>query len=211
MRQDQIQAAIEAAFQECEKVLVPLTEGQKRILLQVIVAELMQNTLEREPETEGNPLDELSPGEREALLKFVQEQEQQNRPWKIQLLNDWLHNRNSGSVQFIRDSYGAQWLNRIKPAHLAHYFDQLFPENRLRLKIGDRIEVSNRLWEWVQPDDPQSEEWFACTVIGLFESADRDCTYTHCIIRFDNGTEFEIQGIYQWNQYNWRRHSRPTY
>jgi len=208
MRQDQIQAAIEAAFYECERILVPLTEGQKRILLQVIVVELRQNVSEED--AQKNPLDELTPQERDALLQFVQEQEQQNRPWKIQLLNDWLHNRNSGSVQFIRDSYGAQWLNRVKPVHLAYYFDQFFPESSSRLKIGDRIEVCNRLWEWVQPNDPKSQEWFPCNVIGLFESADRDCTYTHCIIRFDNGTEFEIQGIYQWNQYNWRRCSFPS-
>jgi hypothetical protein len=50
--------------------------------------------------------------QRQDLLEFVKEQEKQEYPWKIKLLNDWLHDRNSGTVQFIRDSYGPQWLNR---------------------------------------------------------------------------------------------------
>ncbi|WP_416670750.1 hypothetical protein [Egbenema bharatensis] len=28
---------------------------------------------------------------------------------------------------------------------------------------------------------------------------------TNCLIQFDNGMEYEIQGIYEWNRYNWRR------
>jgi hypothetical protein len=74
----------------------------------------------------------------------------------------------------------------------------------LKLKVGDRIEVSNGLWEWVQENGPCSREWFPCTVIGLSQGSDRDRLYYNCVIRFENGTEYEIQGIYQWNRYNWR-------
>jgi hypothetical protein len=155
----------------------------------------------------GNPLDELTPEQRQALLQFVKEQEKQERPWKIKLLNDWLHDRNSGTVQFIRDSYGPQWLNRIKPMHLAQYFEAETSSDSLRLKVGDRIEVSNGLWEWVQEDGPCSREWFPCTVVQLSPRTDTDNSYYSCVIRFDNGSEYEIQGIYQWNRYHWRWHS----
>ncbi len=131
-------------------------------------------------------------------MEFVKGQEEQNRPWKIQLLNDWLHDRDSGQVQFIRDRYGMQWLNRIKPIHFTQYADG---EEALKLKVGDRIEISNGLWEWVQETGPCSREWYNCTVIGINNS---DSTATNCIIRFTNGAEYEIQGVYQWNRYNWR-------
>ncbi|MBE9014163.1 hypothetical protein IQ250_28645, partial [Pseudanabaenaceae cyanobacterium LEGE 13415] len=68
-----------------------------------------------------------------------------------------------------------------------------------RLNIGDRIEVSNTLWEWVQDGE---EEWYFCTVISLTE-ADTSQN-TRCTIRFENGQEYEIQGVYDWNRSNWR-------
>ncbi len=204
-----IKAVLQAAFLECEAVLSPLTDQQKQILLQVVAESVTRESLSSsansDPDSEiGNPLDELTPEQRQALLQFVKEQEKLDRPWKIKLLNDWLHNRNSGSVQFIRDRYGPQWLNRIKPIHLAQYFEAEASADGLKLKVGDRIEVSNGLWEWVQENGPCSREWFPCTVVGLSQWSDSDCSYDNCVIRFDNGTEYEIQGVYQWNRYNWR-------
>jgi len=205
----EIKAVLQAAFLECEAVLSPLTDQQKQILLQVVAESVTRESLSSsansDPDSEiGNPLDELTPEQRQALLQFVKEQEKLDRPWKIKLLNDWLHNRNSGSVQFIRDRYGPQWLNRIKQIHLAQYFEAETSADGLKLKVGDRIEVSNGLWEWVQENGPCSREWFPCTVVGLSQWSDSDCSYYNCVIRFDNGTEYEIQGVYQWNRYNWR-------
>lgn len=205
----EIEAVLQAAFIQCEAVLCPLTDQQKQILLQVLTEAAVRESLSsstngnEESET-ANPLDELTQQQRQALLQFVKEQERRGFPWKIKLLNDWLHNRHSDSVQFIRDTYGPQWLNRVQPKHLAQYFEAETSSDSLKLKIGDRIEVSNGLWEWVQDDGPCSREWFPCTVVNLSQVSDRDGSYHKCIIRFDNGTEYEIQGIYQWNRYYWR-------
>jgi hypothetical protein len=209
MNPAEIEAVLQVAFIQCEAVLCPLTEQQKQILLQVLTESLTRESLSSsangEPDNEtANPLDELTPEQRQALLQFVKAQEQQDTPWKIRLLNDWLHNRDSGAVQFIRDRYGPQWLNRIKPVHLTQYLEAETSLDGLKLKVGDRIEVSNGLWEWVQENGPCSREWFPCTVIGLSQGSDRDRLYYNCVIRFENGTEYEIQGIYQWNRYNWR-------
>jgi hypothetical protein len=209
MNPAEIEAVLQVAFIQCEAVLCPLTEQQKQILLQVLTESLTRESLSssangnQDNET-ANPLDELTPEQRQALLQFVKAQEQQDTPWKIRLLNDWLHNRDSGAVQFIRDRYGPQWLNRIKPVHLTQYLEAETSLDGLKLKVGDRIEVSNGLWEWVQENGPCSREWFPCTVVGLSQSSDRDRLYYNCVIRFENGTEYEIQGIYQWNRYNWR-------
>ncbi len=139
-----------------------------------------------------------------SLFDYVRENEKAELPWKIKLLNDWLHEEHSGSVQFIREVYGFQWLNQVKPIHIAHYLAQLQREDTLRLKVGDSLEVSNGLWEWVQKNGVCPEEWFPCTVIEIFTTEDYQDTYTNCIIRFENGAEYEIQGIYQWNRHNWR-------
>jgi hypothetical protein len=209
MNPAEIEAVLQVAFIQCEAVLCPLTEQQKQILLQVLTESLTRESLSssangnQDNET-ANPLDELTPEQRQALLQFVKAQEQQDTPWKIRLLNDWLHNRDSGAVQFIRDRYGPQWLNRIKPVHLTQYLEAETSLDGLKLKVGDRIEVSNGLWEWVQENGPCSREWFPCTVVGLSQGSDRDRLYYNCVIRFENGTEYEIQGIYQWNRYNWR-------
>lgn len=204
MEPAEIKAVLQAAFNGCDVANCPLTESQKQILLQAI-AELMRgwepNSNALESDT-ANPLDELTPEQRSRFLEFVKEQEQQNRPWKIQLLNDWLHDRNSGQVQFVRDRYGPQWLNRIKPSHFAEYANN--GEEALKLKIGDHIEISNSLWEWVQETGPCSREWFTCTVISVSETGEDNYASTNCIIRFINGAEYEIQGMYQWNRYNWR-------
>lgn len=200
MTNDEIEAVLKVAFMECEAALCPLTEQQKALLLQV-VASMGESSLAAE---NGNPLDELTATQRQDLLQFVKEQEKQDCPWKIKLLNDWLHDRNSGSVQFIRELYGPQWLNRVKPIHLAQYFDAETALEVLQIKVGSRIEVSNGLWEWVQDSGPCRREWFPCTVVRIAQNTDSDNSYYSCVIRFDNGSEYEIQGIYQWNRYNWR-------
>lgn len=210
MTREEIEAALQIAFRRCKQMFYPLSQVQQQILQQILVEELANSPATWPSEGNGsagqeeNPLDELTSEQRQSLLEFVKEQEQHNRPWKVRLLNDWLHNRDSGSVQFIREQYGPAWLNRVKPIHLAKYFEQQTNEDGLRLKVGDRIEVSNGLWEWVQEDGPCAKEWFPCTVVSLSEDFTRECNYHTCTIRFDNGAEFEIQGIYQWNRYNWR-------
>ena len=71
--------------------------------------------------------------------------------------------------------------------------------------VGDRIEVSNALWEWVQDEGPCSRQWFVCTVLQVNEVRNGEDIVNSCIIRLINtGMEYEIQGIYQWNRYYWR-------
>jgi len=210
---------LQTAFEQCQDAGYPLGDAQKQILLAAIAQMLIDQSPQfplmpadrlsppRLSTLEAiNPLDDLTLEQRQILLSFIQEQESQDRPWKMQLLDDWVQGQESGSMQFIRELYGPQWLERVQPVHLAQY-----AEETLTLKVGDRIEVSNSLWEWVQDEGPCVREWIACTVIGvsktgtgaamLSESYQR---HINCTIRFDDGTEYEIQGIYEWNQYNWR-------
>ena len=154
-----------------------------------------------------NPLDDMTPEHRSTFLAFIQRQSHQTENWKTSLLNDWLSGSSSGELQFIRDFYGPQWLNRVQATHLAKYLEP----HDLKLKVGDQIEVSNGLWEWVQDSGPCLREWVTCTVIALRESEDDAFTtpdsyrqFTTCTVRFENGREFEIQGIYEWNRYSWR-------
>jgi hypothetical protein len=199
MTPDEIATALQAAFNRCDAASCPLTDKQKEILLQ-LVEEIHKKSKHGKSDT-PNPLDELTPEELETFLEFVKIEEQQNRTWKVQLLNDWLHNNDSGKVQFIRDRYGLQWLNRVESYHFDKY---AYFEDALKLRVGDRIEVSNALWEWVQEDGPCKREWFLSIVIQIDEiNHDDDCS-TNCVVRFYNGTEYEIQGIYEWNRYNWR-------
>ncbi|AFY50895.1 hypothetical protein Nos7524_5171 [Nostoc sp. PCC 7524] len=199
MTPDEITTALQTAFNRCDAASCPLTDKQKEILLQ-LVEEIHKKSKHGKSDT-PNPLDELTPEELETFLDFVKIEEQQNRTWKVQLLNDWLHNNDSGKVQFIRDRYGLQWLNRVESYHFDKY---AYFEDALKLRVGDRIEVSNALWEWVQEDGPCKREWFLSIVIQIDEiNHDDDCS-TNCVVRFYNGTEYEIQGIYEWNRYNWR-------
>ncbi|MBD2093094.1 hypothetical protein H6F67_24925 [Microcoleus sp. FACHB-1515] len=189
------EAALQAAFARCEAAGLPLDPQQQQILLSAFLTP-----------ADSNPLDQLTPDQRSTLLAFVREQEQQGRPWKTQLLNDWLQGQSSGEMQFVRDQYGLQWLDRIQTHHLAAY-----AEETLTLKVGDRIEVSNSLWEWVQEDGPCQREWITCRVVSVSAACDTAASiptsyqcYTTCTIRFENGSEYEIQGVYEWNRYNWR-------
>ncbi|MCC5609626.1 hypothetical protein LC612_23320 [Nostoc sp. CHAB 5834] len=199
MTPDEIEASMLAAFNDCDAASCPLTDTQKEILLQVV--ELIQGNSTSRASTIANPLDELTPEELEAFLQFVKDEEQCNRTWKVQLLNDWLQQNDSGTVQFIRQRYGLQWLNRVESYHFDKYS---YFEDALKLRVGDRIEVSNALWEWVQEDGPCKREWFPCIVIKVDEISENDDSFTNCIVRFYNGAEYEIQGIYEWNRYNWR-------
>ncbi len=199
MTPDEIEAALQAAFNRCDAASCPLTDMQKQILLQVV--EQIQGDSQVSASDIDNPLDELTSAELEAFLKFVKTEEQQDRPWKVQLLNDWLQENDSGAVQFIRDRYGLQWLYSIE----SHHFDKYsYFEDALKLRVGDRIEISNALWEWVQVNSPCQREWFLCTVTQVEEISNGDDSFMNCVIRFQNGTEYEIQGIYEWNRYNWR-------
>ncbi len=199
MTPDEIEVALQAAFNSCDAARCPLTDGQKMILLQVLSQQINGDS-RKGLLNDLNPLKELTSEELQVFSQFVKEQEEQNRSWKVQLLNDWLQEKDSGVVQFIRQNHGIQWLNSVEK----HHFDEFVTEANLKLKVGDRIEVCNGLWEWVQSGTPCEPQWFACTVINLEEIVDKDTSYTTCTIRFNDGAEYQIQGIYQWNNYQWR-------
>jgi hypothetical protein len=195
----EIEAVLREAFGICEISDAPLDAVQKQILLEAVVrlmSDSESGAIAPPPAETTNPLDDLTPDQRRTLLRYIQEQHQQNRPWKAQLLNDWLQQQDSGDLQFVRDAYGIQWLEGILPSHIAAYME----EGQVQLQVGDRISISNSLWEWVQEDGPCIREWFPCTVIRLSD----DPLHPVCTIRFENGMEYEIQGVYDWNRYNWR-------
>lgn len=204
----EVYALLNAAFRQCDQQGFPLTARQ-----QVVFMELAATLLGAMPD-EGeaiaaiaNPLDELTDDERQALLSFITHQDNKGARWRATLLNDWLQGNNSGAVQFIRERYGPLWLDRVTDAHVNQYLNQSpsIPQQR-QLKVGDRIEVSNRLWEWVQEGTPCDEEWFACTIISLSMPSESDPqpSTVNGVVRFDNGMEYEIQGMNAWNSYSWR-------
>ncbi|QDZ39915.1 hypothetical protein FRE64_08140 [Euhalothece natronophila Z-M001] len=198
MDDQQIQSLIEAIVRRCEQAKTPLSNQQQEILEQVLV-EFFTTSIASEASSWENPLDELTSEQREALLEFIIEQREGS--WKAKLLNDWLQGKDSGKVQFLRKEYGPQWLNRVQPYHLAQYLENSDRAQEIQLQIGDRIEVSNFVWEWVQDDNP---DWYPATVINLSQGEYKGHRYQNCTIRFDNGEELEIPGVYQWNLYNWR-------
>ncbi|WP_017655596.1 hypothetical protein [Fortiea contorta] len=199
MTPDEVEAALQTAFNSCDAARCPLTDMQKQILLQVM--EQIQGNCDSSALDTANPLDELTAEELEIFLQFVKTEEQQNRTWKVQLLNDWLLETDSGTVQFIRDRYGLKWLYRVESYHFDKYSDI---EDALKLRVGDRIEISNSLWEWVREDGPCKREWFPCTVLQIDTVSNDDDSFTNGVIRFADGTEYQIQGICEWNRYNWR-------
>jgi len=199
MTPDEIEVALQEAFNRCDAARCPLTDGQKMILLQVLSKQINGKS-DQNLSDDVNPLLELTPEELQIFSEFVKEQEKQNRSWKVELLNDWLQEKDSGVVQFIRERYGIQWLSKVEKYH----FEQLGNAELLKLKVGDRIEVCNGLWEWVQEGTSCEPQWFPCTVINLQEIVEVDNSYTTCTIRFNDGAEYQIQGVYQWNSYQWR-------
>ncbi|NBD33045.1 MAG: hypothetical protein GVY17_08810 [Cyanobacteria bacterium] len=200
MDYQQIQSVLETMMRRCEQAQTPLSHQQTEILHEVLIELLASSTTELPDEP--NPLDELTPEQRDALLEFIVDQGEQ--PWKAQILNDWLQGRDSGNVQFLREDYGPQWLNRVQPYHVAQYLEQSDRAEEVQLKVGDRVEVSNLIWEWVQDDDPEQQDWYPCTVVSLSQGEYNGHRYQNCTIRFDNGAEWELPGIYQWNRYYWR-------
>jgi len=202
MTKAEIEAALQAAFSLCDSTGCPLSAQQKQILLHIaeVLTEELLDSSPQEIET-VNPLDDLTPDQRQALLLFVAGFDQTGDAWKTSLLNDWLHGRDSGSVQFIRDHYGLQWLDTIQPSHLAAY-DQ--DSRLLKVKVGDRLEVSSNLWEWVPATDSDNREWLTCIVIRVFESFDNERAHLNCTVRLANGLEYDINGMYDWNRLNWR-------
>ncbi|MBF2083972.1 hypothetical protein [Thermoleptolyngbya sp. C42_A2020_037] len=227
----EIEAALRVAFDACDAEGYPLSLEQQSLLLQLVAQQLENGAAlsatdsavsdrNKPGDSQNNPLDALTVDQRRAFLDYVQEAQASGRSWKAQLLNDWLRGNDSGPVQFVRDQFGLNWLEQVRPVHLAAY-----AEAALRLKVGDRIEVANSLWEWVQDDGPCSREWFPCTVISVNEPAPQESANSQsassepettgmseasetrqasCCVRFDNGMEYEIQGVYEWNRYNWR-------
>jgi hypothetical protein len=220
MTPSEIDAALQSAFSQCEALGYPLDALQKQI-----ICDVMQNKRRERSSVENtndhaggatqpiadasdsNPLDMLTADERRSLLQFIRMQNRQSQSWKAKLLDDWLQGRGSGAVQFIREKYGPQWLDQVEPYHLEKYSD----EAAMVLAAGDRIEVSNSLWEWVQDDGPCRREWIPCQVVSISEQSDDTSAgaqaysrYTTCIVRFESGVEYEIQGVYEWNRYNWR-------
>jgi hypothetical protein len=208
-----LEGLLQAARQACAEVECPLSDRQLEVLHHTL-----QTFAQESAQAQTNPLDQLDPQERQIFIDFVQRQSQENQSWKTTLLNDWLQGTDSGAVQVIRDRYGLPWLDRVQPIHLAPYLNVLHRE-QMRLQVGDRIEVTNALWEWVQEAGPCSREWFPCTVIGLKQVTDLKQTIgppsepvqpapaqpqITGIVRFDTGSEYEIPAIYDWNRPNWR-------
>ena len=182
-----IETALTNAFRECLTQGYGLSDVQRELLLTVVLKTLFPN-----PDSETNPLEELTTQQQQALLDFIALAEQEDRSWKASILNDWLNNQDSGPVQFIREEYGFSWLNRVQPQH--------WQNQKAVLNLGDCIQVCNVLWEWVQDNDPRQREWFDCQVIQLIPEPGSEV----CLVRFANGQELEISGIYQWNRCNWR-------
>lgn len=212
MTKAEIEAALRLAFIQCAAIDFPLTGPQKQILLQAVLAAIPEEANTQREVTVAadscntNPLDELIPEQRETLLQFIQVHDRPELSWKAKLLNDWLNERDSGSVQFIRLEYGVPWLDRVQPEHIAKYLVSECEETD-HLQVGDRIEICNALWEWVQDDGPCVREWFTCTVLRLQEQRQGDSLQTDCVVRLENGTDYEIQGMYEWNRYQWRSSS----
>ncbi len=223
MTPSEINALLHVAFSQCEALGHPLEAMQQQIIREAMQQQMQSGAATAtsvdanvgsmtQPPTapapcDTNPLDVLTSDERRALLQFIRVQNRHHQSWKTQLLDDWLHGRESGAVQFIRERYGPQWLDQIEPYHLEKYSD----EAAMMLAVGDRIEVSNSLWEWVQEDGPCQREWIPCQVMNIVEQSDDTRTgsaaysrYTTCTVRFESGIEYNIQGMYEWNRYNWR-------
>jgi len=197
MTPSELETALLSAFRQCAAKGEPVSDRQRQIILEAMLAILPVG------ENSSNPLDQLTATEQQALLVFVQQQEAAGKDWKATILNDWLREQDSGSVQFVRLKYGLEWLQQVAPKHLGQYDDS----ESLQLKVGDRIEVNNGLWEWVQEEGPCQREWFPCTVISVQPNPDDNQVV--CTVRFEDGSEYEIQGVYDWNRPNWRWHPEP--
>jgi hypothetical protein len=198
-RKAPLQNALQAAFRQCETVGSPLSDVQRQIIQQVAQT-LLLKTVPDPVLDPVNPLEDLTSEQRQSLLDYVAECDRKGQDWKPTLFNDWMEGRDSGSVQFLRDRYGLDWVNGVQPQHLAAYVERPVTE----LKVGDRIEVSSRLWEWIPEETDEEPTWVICTVILLYESQEGEIVHLNGMVQFDNGLELEISGLNDWNQSNWR-------
>jgi hypothetical protein len=198
-RKETLQNALQAAFRQCETVGSPLSDVQRQIIQQITQTLLLKAI--SDPVLDPiNPLDDLTPDQRQALLDYVAECDRKGQDWKPTLFNDWMEGRDSGSVQFLRDLYGLDWVNGVQPQHLAAYAESPVAE----LTVGDQIEVSSRLWEWIPEETDEEPTWVMCTVMLLYESQETEIVHLNGMVQFENGLELEIPGLNDWNQSNWR-------
>ena len=196
-----LQQALEAAFRQCGTAGMALNDVQRQILQQVTQTVLLKALSNPDiADSDENPLELLTEEQRQTLLDFVVECDRTAQDWKTVLFNDWLQGRESGQVQFLRDRYGFEWINRVQRQNIAAYTQTDEPE----LRMGDRIEVSSRLWEWIPEDLGEEPEWLPCTVVNLTQLDDIEITLNGTV-QFENGVELEIQGLNDWNKNNWRR------
>lgn len=196
-----LEQALQGAFRQCDSAGLPLNEAQRQIVQQVTLTLLLQALVDPIALEEENPLASLSEEQRSLLLDYVAQCDRQGQDWKTVLFNDWVEGRSSGAVQFLRDRYGFDWIQRLQPVHLGMYRE----DETAALGVGDRIEVSSRLWEWIPEELGEEPEWMSCTVIHLDEVQDADKTYCNGVVRFESGLELEIMGLNDWNRSNWRR------
>ncbi len=201
-RKVQVQNALQAAFRQCETVGSPLNDVQKQVIQQVTQTLLLKAIVDptQSLEPSANPLADLLPDQRQAFLDYVTECTLKDQDWKTALFNDWVEGRHSGTVQFLRDRYGLDWVNQIQPQHLVTYVATPLSA----LNVGDRIEVSSRLWEWIPEQTNEEPEWVVCTLIELYETQDTEISHLDGTVQFANGMELAITGLNEWNQNNWR-------
>jgi hypothetical protein len=195
-----VQNALQAAFHQCEAVGSPLNDVQRQIIQQVAQTMILKVIANPAQSFKSNPLEDLPIEQRQALLDYVAECNRNAQDWKTILFNDWIQGRHSGAVQFLRDRYGLDWVNQIQPHHLADYLDTPLTQ----LNLGDRIEVSSRLWEWIPDQTNEEPEWVICTLIHLQENQDTEIPHLDGTVQFENGMELNITGLNEWNQNNWR-------
>jgi hypothetical protein len=195
-----LEQALEAAFRQCGTAGMALNDVQRQILQQVTQTVLLKALSNPDAiDSEENPLEALTADQRETLLCFIEQCDRTAQDWKTVLFNDWLQGQDSGQVQFLRDRYGLDWINRVQPQDIAAYIETDEPE----LRVGDRLEVSSRLWEWIPEDLGEEPEWLPCTLVHLTQPEDPETTLNGTV-QFENGVELEIQGLNDWNKSNWR-------
>jgi hypothetical protein len=183
---------------------VALNDVQRQILQQVTQTVLLKALADLDapaPNDPGeNPLAALTERQRQEMLRYIAECDRDTQNWKTTLFSDWLQGQDSGRVQFLRDLYGFDWINQVQPHHIAAYTES----NDEELKVGDRLEVSSRLWEWIPEDLDEEPEWVPCTLISLTQRQSSP-ELAYGTVQFENGLALEIQGLNDWNKGNWRR------
>lgn len=195
-----LEQALDAAFRQCSTAGMALNDVQRQILQQVTQTVLLKALTNPDAiDSEENLLESLTEAQREILLSFIEQCDRTTQDWKTVLFNDWLQGRDSGTVQFLRDHYGFDWINRVQRQDIAAYIET----DQQELRIGDRLEVSSRLWEWIPEDLGEEPEWLPCTLVNLTQPEDPETTLNGTV-QFENGVELDIEGLNDWNKSNWR-------